>query len=240
MHICGRYEWLDTKREASNREQRFEDLRDLCRHSKAGTPPKDTASPAPAEAAATAESSDNTDDNSFEYDVSLPFEIGSLDPVLFRQSRPADPKMFPWSMGAINLTICEPASIIIPGQRLWRSAVVTVGSQQANEIIVLPNMEGIIAKFNRIEFPNGAGTPESSSSNSGAVGNILAALNPLKPVALTVWTSEGSVQYDLGVNLVPPSNPDGSLSRATSCDAVVRTTATASTPSTETTALGAQ
>ena len=35
VHICGRYEWLDTKREASNREQRFEDLRDLCRHSKA-------------------------------------------------------------------------------------------------------------------------------------------------------------------------------------------------------------
>ncbi len=39
------------------------------------------------------------------------------------------------------------ASLIIQGQELWRSTVVTMGHQKADNIEVLPNMKGIIATF---------------------------------------------------------------------------------------------
>jgi hypothetical protein len=220
VHICGRYEWLDTDRSDEGRL----DSGSLCKVTDAmagagsgpGGAEAAAASKPPGGAAKPKETAD-AHAVSYEYDVALPFEIAMLDPVLFGMTRLADPRMFEWAMGDIRLTICEPASIIIPGQRLWRSAVVTVGSQQADEIVVLPNMEGIIAKFKYIDFPNGAGTPESSAPN--IVGDILAVMNPFKPVVLTVWTSEGSVQYDRGVVLIPPMKPDGTMSKATSCAA---------------------
>lgn len=37
--------------------------------------------------------------------------------------------------------------LVLLGGRLWRSTEVTVGAQSADEIVVLPNMEGIIARF---------------------------------------------------------------------------------------------
>ena len=70
--------------------------------------------------------------------------------------------------GAITLTACQKASIVIPGLRLWRSAMVTVGSERADRITVLPNMRGIIAEFSTLGF-----YPEDTD------------------VLLRVWTSEG-------------------------------------------------
>lgn len=211
VHICGRYEWLDGKR--SDRPRPLSGS--LCKATDGDDESKDDAA-AGASAAATSGAAANAeaDDTAFEYDVALPSEISMLDPVLFGRSRLADPRMFEWVMGDIQLRICEPASIIIPGQRLWRSAVVTVGSQPADEIIVLPNMEGIIAKFKHIDFPDGAGTPEASRS-----GGDPASADQSRSVALTVWTSEGSVQYNRNVLLTPPLKLDGTPSGATSCPA---------------------
>ena len=45
------------------------------------------------------------------------------------------------------------ASLIIQGHELWRSTVVTMGHQKADNIEVLPNMKGIIATFNRVDMP---------------------------------------------------------------------------------------
>lgn len=47
----------------------------------------------------------------------------------------------------------RPSEILIRGERLWRSTVVTLGSQRADLITVLPDMSGIIATFNCVERP---------------------------------------------------------------------------------------
>jgi hypothetical protein len=54
---------------------------------------------------------------------------------------------------------------LIPGSRLWRSASVTLGAQTANRIRVLPNMEGIIAKFDHVEPPYAAYDAENEAIN---------------------------------------------------------------------------
>jgi hypothetical protein len=42
---------------------------------------------------------------------------------------------------------CDGARFLIAGQRLWRNTSVTIGSVKAEQVEVLPNMEGIIATF---------------------------------------------------------------------------------------------
>ncbi len=44
----------------------------------------------------------------------------------------------------------EPADVLIRGNHLWRSTVVTLEGQAANSITVLPDMKGILAHFDRI------------------------------------------------------------------------------------------
>jgi hypothetical protein len=63
--------------------------------------------------------------------------------------------------------------ILLTGGRLWRSTEVTLGSQRADRIIVLPNMTGIIAKFDCVVAQTG----------SRETPNF---------VDVRVWTSEGA------------------------------------------------
>ncbi|WP_411885481.1 hypothetical protein [Polaromonas sp. YR568] len=72
----------------------------------------------------------------------------------------------------------RPGAIRIPGTRLWRSPVVLLGEQQADSIEVLPDMKGIIAKFNCVHWP------VVTASHSGGLET---------EVALVVTTSEGSI-----------------------------------------------
>ena len=71
----------------------------------------------------------------------------------------------------------ENARLLIEGGDLWRSTVVTLGSQRANEILVLPNMRGIIATFEKIELPS---SPRPCKTE----------------VPIRVWTSEGVTMED--------------------------------------------
>lgn len=73
------------------------------------------------------------------------------------------------------LEIGQKGRLLLKGARLWRSTEVTVGSQKANNIIVLPNMDGIIAEFNCVLPQLGNGGYDSK---------------PI-PTAAYVWTSEG-------------------------------------------------
>lgn len=75
-------------------------------------------------------------------------------------------------------------AVLIQGSRLWRSTTVTMGSQNADQIIVLPNMEGIIAKFNCVQR-----TAEPvETAFTGRVQTLSAAG---KRQQVRVWTSEG-------------------------------------------------
>jgi hypothetical protein len=80
----------------------------------------------------------------------------------------------------IQLRVGKRARVLIPGRNLWRSTVVTLGAQLADEITVLPNMEGIIAQFDEVARPALRPTPR------GEFGDV----------PLTVWTSEGKDQVE--------------------------------------------
>ena len=81
-----------------------------------------------------------------------------------REPRPFTRQVLKYDEGAA-------ATFVIPGQNLWRNTVVLLGSQQADEVSVLPDMKGIVAKFKEIKLqrPKGSGEWE----------------------VLAVWTSEG-------------------------------------------------
>jgi hypothetical protein len=79
----------------------------------------------------------------------------------------------------------EAADLLLRGGRLWRSTVVTVGGQPSDQIIVLPDMNGIIARFKCIERPSlPRGNPDPSSSSDA----------DKYAVPVRVWTSEGSAE----------------------------------------------
>jgi hypothetical protein len=79
------------------------------------------------------------------------------------------------------------AEIIIPGQYLWRSPVVTLGSQRAKRIEILPNMNGIVAYFGPIVEP------------AGWDGKA-----PYEKAPLTVWTSQKQPDSVVGRVLIYP------------------------------------
>jgi hypothetical protein len=84
------------------------------------------------------------------------------------------------------LEACSDVSIIIPGFRLWRSTVVTLGSQTASRITVLPNMRGIIASFENLFAGSVPRTSETAK--------------------LRVWTSEGVDTAATTFNVAPPAS----------------------------------
>jgi len=87
------------------------------------------------------------------YTIELPVNFEAIDAALF-EKHTRTPVIEEWAVQPVELRVCDKkAALIIPGRRLWRSAIVTLGSQKANEIYVLPDMNGIIATFNKIELP---------------------------------------------------------------------------------------
>jgi len=69
----------------------------------------------------------------------------------------------------IEVETNRPATLLLTGGRIWRSTEVTLGSQKADEIVVLPNMEAILAKFRCVRRPSSA-QPAISPSSGGAPG----------------------------------------------------------------------
>jgi hypothetical protein len=110
------------------------------------------------------------------YSIPLPIDYESLDALLTEPGR-RDSRKPSISLERLpeNLFVqaCERAEILIPGHRLWRSSVVVLGGQRADEVAVLPDMRGIVATFKPV---NGRAEWEKDDR----------AMRPLQ-----VWTSEG-------------------------------------------------
>jgi hypothetical protein len=58
----------------------------------------------------------------------------------------------PSVFNAVGATViaCDRAEIVIRGSHLWRSTVVTLEGQAADNITVLPDMKGILARFDEV------------------------------------------------------------------------------------------
>jgi hypothetical protein len=78
--------------------------------------------------------------------------------------------------------------VLLTGGRLWRSTEVTLGSQAADRIAVLPNMRGIIATFDCVRPQLPWGAPAGTRQD----------------VEVKVWTSEGVVRHPDMVKLEYP------------------------------------
>jgi hypothetical protein len=91
----------------------------------------------------------------------------------------------------LRLEIGRPAQVLLIGGRIWRSTEVTLGAQKADEIAVLPNMAGVLAKFRcvRRQLADEPGKP---------------AVVPIR-----VWTSEGVTVPPEHALLVEPTVTDG-------------------------------
>ena len=84
----------------------------------------------------------------------------------------------------IRLQAGKPAEVLIRGQNLWRNPKVFIGGQGTEDVTVLPDMEGLAAKFATVNMP-----PRKSKEN------------PV--VDLTVVTSEGVAALRSVVQIYP-------------------------------------
>jgi hypothetical protein len=112
--------------------------------------------------------------------VRLPGDQETLSDVLL--DVPRRPEIYRREMGRQRVVVGKTADIVIPGRYLWRSSKVSLGTQVAARISVLPDMRGIIAHFTELQEP-----PELAEKNSAAL-------------KLTVWTSDG--QDSVGEHVV--------------------------------------
>jgi hypothetical protein len=94
----------------------------------------------------------------------------------------------------LQLEIGRPAQVLLMGGRIWRSTEVTLGAQKADEIAVLPNMEGILAKFRCVRRQLGD-----------------------EPVPIRVWTSEGVAGPEYARLVEPPVTDETKGKRAELC-----------------------
>jgi hypothetical protein len=82
--------------------------------------------------------------------------------------------------------------IVIEGNRLWRGTMVTLGDQRADEIVVLPDMRGVVAKFDCVLPPPGKRHFTDFETTSLGARAPPDPVNAPSPTRLTVWTAQGN------------------------------------------------
>jgi hypothetical protein len=96
------------------------------------------------------------------------------------------PYVTPTDNGQPNQTVesGRKGTILLEGERLWRSTVVMLDNQKADRIEVLPNMQAVLAEFECVHPMTGSSPPPDSIS------------------IVRLWTSEG-VTKDFPIELQP-------------------------------------
>ncbi|UCE49665.1 MAG: hypothetical protein JSW47_05865 [Phycisphaerales bacterium] len=84
-----------------------------------------------------------------------------------------------------QLTAGQAGELLIRGMELWRNPQVFVGSQRADQVTVLANMDSLHAQFDEVRWPGG---PTSKPRNAN----------------LTVITSYGTAVLDNATEILPP------------------------------------
>ena len=116
--------------------------------------------------------------------VALPPDFEAFETIIFDRNDDVrrQPVIFDEFMGQNEqqrtLIACKENRVLIPGRRLWRSAEVTLGAYQADKIVVMPNMEGIVAIFDDLP-PLSSGVVADGETTT------------FEQLKLRVWTSEG-------------------------------------------------
>jgi hypothetical protein len=129
------------------------------------------------------------------YSIDLPTNFETLDASLFANAD-TGPVLIDWQIPRLAVRPCQPFSVTLIGRRLWRSTVVTLAGERANRVVVMPNMNGIIATFDKAPRPGNL--PDKDD----------AAAPPDYYAQLTIWTSQGHVHLPrlIKVERVSPSD----------------------------------
>jgi hypothetical protein len=137
-------------------------------------------------------------DPTVSYTVEVPTDFEPLEAKLL-QAQQSGPELMESRLDAVLLTACQSGAIVIPGRRLWRSTVVTLGYQTADEISVLPNMKGIIAKFKIVQ--------NQTSQQEYFDFKVLQKTQPPEiQRAVRVWTSQGTIALPIPARIGIPEN----------------------------------
>ena len=115
-------------------------------------------------------------------------------------------QMYSPELGHYEVRAGKPASIVIEGGRLWRSTRVTLGTQPADQIEVLPHMEGIVATFDCVRRPPYPKLDERLATSIRK--NLTDFPGGIFPAPLKVWTSEGVTDPALPVYVVAADPKD--------------------------------
>jgi hypothetical protein len=89
-----------------------------------------------------------------------------------------------------ELVVGQHGSLLLEGQRLWRSTEVTAGAQRADRITVLPNMGGILADFKCVLPPAGFRVGRRNINVTTDDNQIVT------KDWIRVWTSEGVTEAE--------------------------------------------
>ncbi len=89
----------------------------------------------------------------------------------------------------------QPGKILVRGSNLWRNPEVYIGSQKADKVSVLPDMQGLLAEFNTVQ--GGSGTSSRTTH-----------------VDLSVVTSQGIASLPKVIDILPPSGATPALEGA--------------------------
>ncbi len=102
------------------------------------------------------------------------------------------PSLYQLHLPQVALRACEDGDIVLKGERLWRSTVVTLGSQKSSLIQVMPDMRGIIAHFDAVLPASISDDPDEDAGGD--------------KVPVTVWTSEGQKSIVDTVSITVPTS----------------------------------
>jgi hypothetical protein len=107
-----------------------------------------------------------------------------------------------------ELVVGQHGSLLLEGQRLWRSTEVTAGAQRADRITVLPNMGGILADFKCVLPPAGLRVGRRNINVTKDDNQIIT------KDWIRVWTSEGVTEAEaLPVNFLWPEEWEDKLAK---------------------------
>ena len=123
-----------------------------------------------------------------DYLIVLPVNFETVDANLFDFNN-RSPAVDDSTLNDLSVNPCGKAQLMIPGRRLWRSTVVTLGGQAADAISVMPDMNGIIATFNHLDIPSTWTDLETEHKEP-----------------LMVWTSQGSTAPIMVAFKPPPDH----------------------------------
>ena len=140
------------------------------------------------------------------YSIELPTDFEPLETTLLEVQQ-LGPELMESRLDPVRLTACKEGAIVIPGRRLWRSTRVTLGYQIADEIAMLPNMKGIIAKFQPVQSQVSLSEAEEWRANRKN--------GPIEiRRAVRVWTSQGTITLPSPARIGIPSDCEEKKSKS--------------------------